>query len=395
MEVRLMAQIWLKSALAAVLAFAGGTAVAQPEGPKSECLAKPARVAGGMPVAPHAARVPYVDELPQLLFPADAALQRCGTTAASKPCPTPGVYTEVLCEDSAHGLLATLLSLCENACKEGRCREAAHAARSALCVMPSSFAIKVGLTVAAEAGANGQGPGACPMAASPKVQVLHLPCCPPAPPVGIMPPCPGGVPGMCVSMPVGGPMTCPCVPPAGGPVGMAAPVPWGMPMPGTPTAERIAWPKAMPVPVPTGVWSAAATTSSAPADPQKAEIRVSATGKRVHLVTPCLDAWCNHMTSVGTSGRVVLAGEVKIRCHMPDRSMRVVADRVVVGLTDGYVEVEAASSLVPAGVFSEPFLRNMSHARCMLPVGKDKSGMIKHPVTGVGDAKPDPKCGTR
>jgi hypothetical protein len=169
---------------------------------------------------------------------------------------------------------------------------------------------------------------------------------------------------------------------------------WGMPMPGIPAAERI-WPHPMPTTVLTGVWSASATTSCAPEQLHKQDVRVSTTGKRVHLVTPCLDAWCNHMTSLGTSGRVVLEGDVKVRCHMPDRSMRVVADRVVVGLTDGYVEAEAASSLMPAGVFSEPFLRGLGRAGCMMPAAKDKSQSFQHRIPVGCDAGLDPKCGNR
>jgi hypothetical protein len=86
---------------------------------------------------------------------------------------------------------------------------------------------------------------------------------------------------------------------------------------------------------------------SVPARPtQSAEtgaIQISAHGKRVVLSSPCLEARCNHMSSTCVADRVLLEGNVNVTFHMPGRPARIVAQRVILGLSDGYYEVNPRS----------------------------------------------------
>jgi hypothetical protein len=134
------------------------------------------------------------------------------------------------------------------------------------------------------------------------------------------------------------------------------------------TIDRMCMPYClMRRPIPGAIIRTAAATTPMPPAPVKEEIHVSATGKRVHVLTPCLDAHCDRMTSVSPAGRVMLEGNVVLKCKLAGCPARVAADHVIVGLTDGYFEIDPAPSLIPTAVFSEPVLRGLQNAFWVAP----------------------------
>ena len=132
---------------------------------------------------------------------------------------------------------------------------------------------------------------------------------------------------------------------------------------------------------------------------QQPDIQVTATGSRIHVVSPCLEARCRRLTSLGTSGRVLLEGGVILTFHMADRPAKIVADRAVVGLTDGFYEIDTRPQLTPAAVYSEPYSRCLTGVQAVLPCAlygypgqpqpaSSAVGACKPCVTGAGRPKP-------
>jgi hypothetical protein len=85
----------------------------------------------------------------------------------------------------------------------------------------------------------------------------------------------------------------------------------------------------------------------------KPQVRIAADGKQVTVTGTCLEAKCDHIIWTEANDRAVLDGHVRLKYHKGGVEADIIAEQVVVGLTDGYLEVKSAPAAVP-GVVSHP-----------------------------------------
>jgi hypothetical protein len=329
---------------------------------------------------------------------------------------------QVSTDATTQSVLEKLLALWETYFREGRYQDAARVAQKALALVPGNLAAEIALELARKHCGDAPAPmvsgNACSggfglvgrivlnernfsVCTPPRPTVVQVPCSPPRVtlmdlqyrPWGFvsgLTPCSGFTPDATATA------RPPC---AQGFINSFTPCP-GFTLEPTGTA-RPTWRPAPPancvsstVPSPccaNVVQTTAATIPAMQAAPVRDEIRVTATGKRVHVVSPAVDGRCNRMTSVNRNGRVVLEGQVSLTVHMGGRSMHVVADRVIVGLTDGSFEIESPPSLIPTAVFSEPVLRHVQPAWWAAPVPMDEGPKTKPTRAVIGPGIPS--CG--
>src|SRR5262249_25433287 len=70
--------------------------------------------------------------------------------------------------------------------------------------------------------------------------------------------------------------------------------------------------------------------------------KVAAHGEQVTISGPFLEASADRLARVEHTGCVILEGHVKLKYHKDDQSADVKAERVVVGLGDGRLEIQGA-----------------------------------------------------
>jgi hypothetical protein len=100
-----------------------------------------------------------------------------------------------------------------------------------------------------------------------------------------------------------------------------------------PVAHQAVVAEVLPPPTPVGI----TLVSSVEQTQAMQDIRVTAKGKRVHVVTPRFEAFCDRLTYCDGNTRLRLEGKVRVTVRPANSAgpSRVRAERVVVGLNDG------------------------------------------------------------
>jgi hypothetical protein len=327
-------------------------------------------------MSPNGARVPFFDELPKLLFPqntnatagcaGDTLRAVCGSSCSGQPCSAWNLCCEATADETTRDLVAKLLTLWETYFKDGRYRDAAQIAQKALGLVPGNLAAEIALELARKHFSQN------PMLGEGFFKNFHVQVN--AAPTGSLR---FGIgissdAGLVGSVILNHNLTresAPCCMDRCmiGRINCAVPTA-GSPCPSSIVMDQPECPCSGPVAVSLPIVRTAVPAASPQIEAMKPDICVTATGKRVHIVSPCLEARCDRMTSVGSSGRVMLEGGVSLRFRMGDHPAKIVAEHVIVGLTDGYFEVEPAASLIPTAVFSEPATRGVQRAWWAVPV---------------------------
>jgi hypothetical protein len=68
----------------------------------------------------------------------------------------------------------------------------------------------------------------------------------------------------------------------------------------------------------------------------------------IRLVTPCLEATCEHLKYLGSGERVLLEGSVSVKFHRADRPTQVTGQRMIINLRDGSFELQSGATEWPA-----------------------------------------------